>query len=128
MFAANPDFQVWPNRTAINDSLLHQFSHTLTVQLLEWIAWQDAFLDVAHQETALSVVPAITVSHLGEVVCSEGEELRHGGDFTCGHSSPWDFNHRTEFIGYLYALFLHHLFSNALENRLNSLKLIDVTS
>ena len=78
------------------DSHLHQFTHTILIEGLEWILDQNTFFDVAHKEAALGIITAIAKGHLGQVVGTEGEELGHFGHSPGPHTGPNDFEHTAE--------------------------------
>ena len=58
----------------VGNSHLHQLAHAVLVQLSEGIVFEDLSFVVSIQELA-SVVTGEAVSHLGQVVGAEAEEL-----------------------------------------------------
>ena len=58
---------------------LHKLTDSVLVQALEGIFGKDSFLHVFGKKLAC-VIPAESESHLGQVVCTKGEEFRMFGN------------------------------------------------
>src|SRR5438067_729623 len=65
------------------DGDAHQLTDAFLVERLEWVALDDAFLEIEREELALGVVARHAESRLRQVVRPEREEVRVLGDPVC---------------------------------------------
>jgi len=82
MFTADTHFQRWASGATIIDGHAHQFAYTIPVELLEGFFGKMPSATILYQEVALGIITAVTKGHLGQIIGTEGEELRHSGNLS----------------------------------------------
>ena len=115
MLAADTDLEVGIHGLTLSHAHLDQATDAGLVQRLEGILGQDAAIHILQQELALSIITAVAVGHLRQVVRAEGVELCVRSKLTGDQGSAGDLDHRAEDRGDLNALFRHHLFCDGLQ-------------
>ncbi len=127
MFTTNTNFQTWALTASFFDCNLHQTANTIAIQLLEWVLWQNTFVNINTEEVAFSIIAAVAKGHLSKIVGAKGEEFGVFSDFVCSNSSTWDFNHRAKFVINGDTLLSHNVFGNLDQSRLNGLQFVHMT-
>ena len=80
MFAANAKLDARAGLATAFGGQLDQFAHTLDIDADEWIAGEDALVDIGAEEPAC-IVAANADRRLGQIVGAEGEEFADFRDF-----------------------------------------------
>src|SRR4029077_16154585 len=96
VLAAYAELDVRPGLLALLDGDLDQAADAVAVDGLERRDAEDAQLDVPAEERAFHVVPGEAPGHLRQVVRTEGEELRAGGDRARVQGRPRHLDHRAD--------------------------------
>ena len=93
MLTAHADFQVRSGGPAPLGAEADQFAHPIGIDHVKRVAAEESLFEVGRHHPALDVVPAEPEGHLGQVVGTEGEEVRLLGDLAGQQRGPGCLDH-----------------------------------
>ena len=97
MLAADTDMKIRIAGTAKFNSHVHQFPYTVLIEFSKRIVFKDFCIIVCSQEFPC-VIAAESKGHLGQIVCTEAEEICFFCDFIRRKGSTGNLDHRTHFV------------------------------
>ena len=100
MFTADTQMDIRASSTAMFSSPADQLADPIHIDVSERIAFIDVLVIVILEELA-SIISGEAEGHLGQIVCSEGEELSGLSKFAGIDSAARNFDHRADVIVHL---------------------------